>query len=127
MATTYATVADIQARLLRTLTADETRVCGTYLEDAAAVIDTWNSEASADAKKIVSCNMIIRQLNDGQDSGIPMGATQGSMGGLGYTQSWTISSGSVGEMYLTRMDKKLLGASNRIGSYSPVEELVCGG
>lgn len=125
MATTYATVEDIQARLIRTLSADETRICNTYLQDAATVIDAWNKEASADAKKIVSCNMIIRQLNDGQDSGIPMGATQGSMGGLGYTQSWTISSGSVGEMYLTRMDKKLLGASNRIGSYSPVEELVC--
>ena len=32
--------------------------------------------------------------------------------------------GAAGEMYLGRLEKKLLGAGNSIGSYSPVEELV---
>jgi hypothetical protein len=56
-----------------------------------------------------------------------MGATQGSMSGLGYAQSWTISNGASGEIYLSKTDKQLLGHGNKIGSYSPVQELVGGG
>lgn len=120
----YATVADVQARLLRTMSTDEATLCGVLLDDAAVIVDAWNENAPADAKKIVSCNMVIRKLGDGEDSGIPIGATQGSMSGLGYSQSWTLSSGATGEMYLTKGDKKLLGVSNCIGSYSPTEYLV---
>ncbi len=120
----YATVKDVQDRLLRTLSASEQTVCGVWLDDAAVLIDAYNADAAADGKKIVSCNMVIRKLGSGEDAGIPMGATQGSMSGLGYAQSWTISNGSTGEMYLTKQDKKQLGAGNRIGSYSPVEALV---
>jgi hypothetical protein len=46
------------------------------------------------------------------------------MSALGYSQSWTIGSGTVGELYIGKEDKKLLGASNKIGSYSPTEALV---
>ena len=120
----YATIQDVQARMTRALTQAEQTMCATLLDDAAVIIDAWNARATADAKKIVSCNMVIRKLGDGEDSGIPIGATQGSMSGLGYAQSWTISGGSTGEMYLAKGDKKLLGVSNKIGSYSPVEELV---
>ena len=121
----YATVSDVQARMTRTMSSDEQTMCATLLDDAAVIIDAYNVNALADAKKIVSCNMVIRKLGDGEDSGIPIGATQGSMSGLGYSQSWTMSGGgSTGEMYLARVDKKLLGVSNKIGSYSPVEELV---
>ena len=120
----YATVSDVQARMTRTMSTAEQTMCATLLDDAAVLIDAWNVDASADAKKIVSCNTVIRKLCDGEDSGIPIGATQGSMSGLGYAQSWTISSGSTGELYLSKTDKKLLGASNQIGSYSPVEDLV---
>lgn len=121
----YATVSDVQARMTRTLSSDEQTMCTTLLDDAAVIIDAYNVNALADAKKIVSCNMVIRKLGDGEDSGIPIGATQGSMSGLGYSQSWTMSGGgSTGEMYLAKVDKKLLGVSNKIGSYSPVEELV---
>jgi hypothetical protein len=63
-------------------------------------------------------------MGDGEDAGVPIGATQGSMSGLGYSQSWTLSNGSTGEMYLSKLDKQLLGYGNKIGSYSPVEELV---
>ena len=121
----YATVEDVQARMTRDLTPDEQAVCATLLDDAAVIIDSYNSEASADAKKIVSCRVVIRAIGDGDMGGIPMGATQGSMSGLGYSQSWTISSGgSVGELYLGKADKHLLGCGNKVGSYSPVQELV---
>lgn len=120
----YATIADVQARMNRTMSEAEETICSTLLDDAAVVIDAYNADASVDAKKIVSCNMVIRKLGDGEDSGIPMGATQGSMSGLGYAQSWTISGGgSTGEMYLAKIDKKLLGVGNQIGSHSPVEDL----
>lgn len=121
----YATVEDVQARMTRDLSTDEQAVCLTLLDDVAVMIDGYNSEVSADAKKIVSCRVVIRALGDGETSGIPTGATQGSMSGLGYSQSWTISSGgSVGELYLGKADKQLLGYGNKIGSYSPTQELV---
>ena len=121
----YATVADVQARMSRTMSAAEQTMCGTMLDDAAVIIDSYNANATADAKKVVSCRMVIRALGDGTDSGIPMGASQGSMSGLGYSQSWTIGSGgAAGEMYLAKLDKKLLGCGDQIGSYSPTQELV---
>lgn len=120
----YATVSDVQARMERTMSSAEQTMCATLLDDAAVIIDAWSASASADAKKIVSCNMVIRRLGSGEDTGMPMGATQGSMSGLGYSQSWTMAGGSTGELYLAKSDKKLLGVSNQIGSYSPVEELV---
>lgn len=120
----YATVQDVEDRMTRLLSADEERVCENYLDDAAVIIDAYNEQASSDSKKVVSCRMVIRALGDG-DSSVPMGATQGSMSGLGYSQSWTISSGgTVGEVYLSKLEKKLLGLGDRIGSYSPVQELV---
>ena len=120
----YATVQDVQDRMTRTMGSDEQAVCQKLLEDAAVIIDVYNVNAPADAKKVVSCRMVIRALGDGQSSGYPIGATQGSMSGLGYSQSWTIGSGSAGELYLGKLEKKLLGCGNSIGSYSPVEALV---
>lgn len=119
----YATVDDVQARMSRTLSESEQAICATLLDDAAVIIDAFNESAADDKKQIVSCRMVIRQLGDGCDVGVPIGATQGSMSGLGYSQSWTMSSGSTGELYLSKLDKELLGVGNRIGSYSPVEEL----
>lgn len=119
----YATYSDVQDRMSRTLSEDEQAICTTLLDDAAVVIDAYNAQASADAKKVVSCRMVIRSLGDG-DTDIPVGATQGSMSGLGYSQSWTVSNGSAGELYLQKLDKKLLGVGNKIGSYSPTQELV---
>lgn len=118
----YATVNDVQARIAKTLTAAEQALCGNQLDDAAVIIDAYKASASADAKKVVSCRMVIRTLN--VDSDIPIGATQGSLSGLGYSQSWTIGSGSSGELYLSKTDKQLLGSGNNIGSHSPVEDLV---
>ena len=121
----YATVTDVEDRLLRDLSEDEEAVCGKLLDDAAVIIDAAALSASADAKKVVSCRMVIRALGDGGASGVPTGATQGSMSALGYAQSWTIGSGgSTGELYLGRQDRQLLGLGNAIGAYSPAQELV---
>lgn len=123
----YATVADVQTRMLRTLTTDEQSVASTLLDDAAVLIDALNSSADDDVKGVVSCRMVVRALGDGQDVGVPMGATQGSVSALGYAQSWTIGSGgSFGDLYISKADKQMLGVSNSIGSYSPTEELVKG-
>lgn len=121
----YATQADVQARMTRTLSTKETEVCTALLDDAAVLIDAYNAEAGAEAKKIVSCRMVIRALGDGDTVGIPIGASQGSMSALGYSQSWTMgTSASVGEVYLGKTEKRLLGYGDRIGSYSPTQELV---
>ena len=120
----YATVDDVQARMSRTLTDDERAICSTMLDDAAVIIDAYNVDAAEEAKKVVSCRIVIRAMGDGSDSGVPMGATQGSQSALGYTQSWTIGSGGgAGEMYLGKLERKLLGCGDHIGSYSPTEEL----
>ncbi len=120
----YATVADVQQRMSRQMSAEEQVMCAILLEDAAVIIDTFNASATDDAKKVVSCRMVVRQMGDGNDAGVPIGATQGSMSGLGYSQSWTLSNGSTGEMYLSKLDKQILGYGNKIGSYSPVQELA---
>lgn len=122
---TYATTADIAVRLGRELTDKEEIQCSAMLEDAAAIIDAYNSEAEEANKKLVSVRMVVRSLGGGEDLGVPMGATQGSMSALGYSQSWTIGGGgSSGELYIGRLERKLLGIAGKIGSYSPTQELV---
>ena len=120
----YATVSDVQARMSREMDESEETVCATLLDDAALLIDAYNRNANSANKKVVSCWMVVRALGDGDANGFPIGATQGSMSGLGYSQSWTNSAGANAELYLSRRDKKLLGVGDQIGSYSPVQELV---
>lgn len=122
----YATVEDVQARMSRTMSASEQAVCSNLLNDAAVIIDTYNVNATADSKKVVSCRMVMRAIGDGDGGGIPMGATQGSQSGLGYSESWTIGSGSAGELYIGKLEKKLLGSDNNIGASNPLEVLTGG-
>lgn len=119
----YATTTDVQNRMLTTMNADKLAVCSALLDDIAVLIDAYNSSASTDAKKIVSCSAVIRALSASDDS-VPVGASQGSMSALGYSQTWTMTNGGTGELYLTRTEKKMLGAGNHIGAYSPIEEMV---
>lgn len=120
----YATTQDVEAGF-RTLSEDEQAKCTALLEEAALIIDSYNKGASEEAKKVVSCRMVRRQLYDGGDSGVtyPMGSTQGTASAMGYSQSWTMSGGSAGELYLSKLEKKLLGVGDRIGSRSPLEGL----
>ena len=123
---TYATVTDVQARMLRDLSTDEQTVCAALLADAAAMIDAAASGADANIKLIVSCRMVIRALGDGTaEAYAPIGATQGSQSALGYSNSWTIGGGGgAGELYIGKAERQMLGIGNRIGSYSPAEELA---
>ena len=122
----YATVADVQARLDYTLTQSQQDICEYLLDDAAVLIDSYRKSASDDAKRTVSCRMVIRTLGaDSSSASVPIGATQGSMSALGYSQSWTMGgSGAAGEIYMSKTDKRLLGSDNTIGSHSPTEDLV---
>ena len=123
----YATLADVEAGF-RTLEEDEQRRCLALLEEAATIIDTCSENAAPDRKQLVTCRMVRRQLGDGGEAPLyPVGSTQGSASVLGYTQSWTMSGGSAGELYLSKLEKKLLGVGNRIGAASPVEVLCNAG
>ena len=121
----YAAVADVESRLGRTLDESEKNTCSELLEDAATIIDTFASEADGDAKKLVSCRMVMRSLGSGDTGMFPLGTAQGSMTGLGYSQSFTVGSGGgLGELYLTKLEKQMLGiVGNKIGSHSPVENM----
>ena len=120
----YATVQDVQARMSYTMTTDQQTQCGYLLDDAATLIDSYQNQATSEAKKVVSCRMVIRALGADDAANVPIGASQGSMSALGYSQSWTIGSGTVGELYLSKVEKRMLGIGNAIGSYSPTQELV---
>lgn len=121
----YATVADVELRAGRTFAETETATVTALLEDAAVMIDAFNTAASNDAKRIVSCRMVVRAAGAESGSMFPVGSTQGSMGAGGYSQSWTIGSGgTTGELYLGRSDKALLGGGSLIGAHSPLEEMV---
>ncbi len=123
----YAVVQEVEAGF-RTLTQEEKRRCLALLEEAAAIIDAYNRGADPDVKRLVTCRMVRRQLGDGGEAPLyPVGSTQGSASVLGYTQSWTMSGGSAGELYLSKLEKKLLGVGNRIGAVSPVEVLCNAG
>ena len=120
----YATVEDVETRMMKTLSESERAVCEALLDDVALLIDNMNEEAAADAKKAVSCRAVARIMSTGADNNIPIGASQGSMQALGYAQSWSMgSSGAIGELYLTKAEKQMLGIGSKIGSHSPVEDL----
>lgn len=120
----YATCDDVE-KGFRKLDADEKERAEELLIEAAVMIDA-NAGASAleAAKKLVSCFMVRRVLGDGQMQQIPVGAAQGTISALGYSQSWSYGSGTSGELYLSRKDMKLLGINGRIGSRSPLEDMT---
>lgn len=121
----YATAYDVEEGF-RALTSEEQTRAEVLLQEAAIIINAYNQSAITDVKRLVSCRMVRRQLGagDGGDIQFPMGSTQGSMSAMGYSQSWTMGSGSVGELYLSKLDKKLLGVGNRIGAHSPLEGMT---
>ncbi len=117
----YASVEDLQKRCKRNLSEAELSMCETLLEDAGVIIDSYKSSAYADAKKLVTCSMILRVLGDGETQ-FPIGATQGTVSALGYSQTFSMGTGSTGELYLTKQEKRLLGAGQRIGFASPWDD-----
>lgn len=121
----YATYEDIQKRTGRTFTDTEIEICDSLLDRAALLIDAYNESASADIKKSVSVESVTRAMTVSSD--VPMGASQGSMSALGYSQSWTMQSGgAVGDVYLSKSDKKLLGTGRNIGVSNPLSFITRG-
>lgn len=142
----YVSSSDVQARMTREMSPEECDVCDRLLRDAVEMIytiaphlagpedltdpDTITDDSiigDLELGKMVACRMVIRALGDGGAAAgaAPIGATQGSMSGLGYTQSWTMANGgSTGELYLSKTERQLLRRGNSIGSYSPVQGLA---
>lgn len=99
---------------LRRLSEEERRRCAQLLEEAKVIVDASARNAEDDLKEVVMIRMVRRAIGNA-DMDIPMGATQGAMSGLGYSQSWQMPNGNYGELYLAKADKKILGISDRIG------------
>lgn len=121
----YATVEEVEAGF-RELNDSEKSLCNALLDEAGIVIDAYNADADMECKRLVSCRMVRRQLGAEGDSSaqFPLGSTQGTMSAMGYSQSWTMGSGSSGELYLSKLERRLLGVGDRIGSHSPLEGMT---
>ena len=66
----YATIEDIEVRTGKTYTNAEKIQLAALLDDAAVLIDSYRSDASADAKRVVSCRMVIRAFQTEDDIAI---------------------------------------------------------
>ena len=118
----FAVVSDIEARW-RTLSADEASRASTLIDDATAMLSALVKVDAADAQQAellntVCCNMVIRAMaQSGMDT---FGVSQAALTAGPYTQSFSYSNPS-GDMYLTKLEKKLLGVSiGYIGSIRPM-------
>ena len=121
----YATVGEVEAGF-RALSHEEKCRCEALLIEASVLIDAWGPQAPEDRKRLVACRMVRRQLGDGEGGGplFPTGTSQGSASALGYSQTFSLSGGSVGELYLSKLEKQLLGVGNKLGARSPLEEMT---
>lgn len=117
----FADVSDIEARW-RTLTVDEKARAAVLIEDASAVLSRLvpvdpNDEQQDALLKTVCCNMVIRAMSATESD--MFGVSQSSMTAGPYSQSMNYANPS-GDMYLTKMEKRLLGiTSGYIGSIRP--------
>lgn len=108
----YADVTDLEERW-RELSEDEQARAAVLLDDASAMLASMatvddSDQQQASILRIVCCNMVIRVMAPGVDASF--GATNGSMTGGPYTQSWTYGA-PVGDLYLTKAEKAMLGVS----------------
>lgn len=115
----YATIEDVSAGF-RSLDSNEESKVKALITETGILVDACNAKVSDKVKKVVVCRIVRRAIGNGND-GAPMGATQGSMSALGYSQSWTLGNGSNGELYLSKTEKQLLGLGNRISIKSPLK------
>lgn len=105
----YATVEDVEGRW-HSLTSDEQERCALMLNDAAVAIDmlTTVGESKLEAAKIVSCNMVIRAMAASDSQNDAFGATSVTTTAGPYSQSVSFANPS-GDLYFTKLDKKMLG------------------
>ena len=117
----FADVHDIEARIGVLSAADEERAA-TLLDDAAAILSALVSvdpddDEQAELLKTISCNMVIRSMSAPADT---FGVQSASMTAGAYSQTWQYANPS-GDMYLTKLEKRLLGiSSSYIGTIRPM-------
>lgn len=118
----YAEVSDIELRW-RTLDETEQTRAAALIDDASAMLDALvdvddDNHEQCELLQAVCCNMVIRAMSaTGADS---FGASNMSMTAGAYSQSWTYANPS-GDMYLTKMEKRLLGiTTGYIGTIRPM-------
>lgn len=118
----FAVVSDIESRWRELSTNEEARAT-TLIDDASAMLSALvavddSDEEQAELLKMVCCNMVIRAMSASEYDAF--GASQMSMTAGPYTQQWTYSNPS-GDMFITKMEKRLLGISTSyIGSIRPM-------
>lgn len=117
----YALVSDIEARWRDLSTAEEGRA-SVLIDDASAMLASLvdvdeTDEQQAALLKTVCCSMVIRAMSATEAD--TFGVSSASMTAGPYTQQFSYSNPS-GDMYLTKLEKKLLGiGGGYIGSIQP--------
>ena len=118
----FAQVSDIEARWRDLSTTEEARAA-VLIDDASAILASLvtvdeTDEQQAALLKTVCCSMVIRAMSatDADNFGVSsMTMTAGP-----YTQQRSYSNPS-GDMYLTKLEKKMLGINGGfVGSFAPV-------
>ena len=111
--TAFATFTDLAARW-RPLSTDEQAQATVLLADASAIVRAecptvdaliTAGTLSADVAKLVVCGMVKRAMIAG-DTGEGVSAQQETAGPFAYQQTF---SNPMGNMYLTKQDKRILG------------------
>ena len=113
----HADVSDIEVRMQRTFTEAESASVQSLIDGASAVLDKLvNYDDTAEQQQLlnfVCVNMVCRAVSAmGFDV---LGASQASMTAGAYTQSFSFGTPS-GDLYLTKLEKRLLGIGGYIGS-----------
>lgn len=114
----YATVSDLMQRWRLLSDAEQARA-EVMLDDAATILDATVDIDEDDAKqaallKTVSCSMVKRAMVSMADG--MLGVSQGTISADIYSQTFQFSNPG-GDMYLTQMERRLLGVTNSyIGS-----------
>lgn len=113
----YADVSDIETRMQRTFNESETACAQDLIDGASAVLTKLvKIDGTAEQSKLlnfVCVNMVTRAISAmGFDV---LGASQASMTAGAYTQSFSFGTPS-GDLYLTKLEKRLLGIGGYIGS-----------
>ena len=80
--------------------------CKPYLEEHHVLFGNTHAFAEAEGLKV---NLCLEHHRNGP--------------AMVYSQTWTNANGS-GELYLTKLDKKILGVGNRIGYTNPYSGLI---
>lgn len=116
----YATLEDIEARR-GALDPDDREKAAALLDDAAVILDALvvidGTEEQEALLNLVSCNMVIRALSTTPDAyGVSSLSTTAGV----YSESLQYSNPS-GDMYLTKLEKRLLGiTTSYIGYIRPI-------